>query len=85
MRAAIAAIRRRDPGRIIVAVPVASRSAMLSLYGLVDEVACLAVPEEFRGVGAFYQDFHQLTDREVINLLAGYSPRPAGVKVHQTK
>ncbi|MGD0634122.1 MAG: phosphoribosyltransferase family protein [Beijerinckiaceae bacterium] len=77
IEAAIAAVRRRAPERIVVAVPVASRSAALVLHGLVDEVVCLAAPENFGGVGQFYRDFHQLSDQEVVDLLAGYAPTGA--------
>lgn len=77
MEAAIAAVRRRAPKRIVAAVPVASRSAALMLHGLVDEVVCLAAPEDFGGVGEFYRDFHQLSDQEVVDLLAGYAPSGA--------
>ena len=74
MEAAIAAVHRRAPKRIIAAVPVASRSAAMKLHGLVNEVVYLAAPEDFGGVGEFYRDFHQLSDQEVVDLLAGYAP-----------
>jgi putative phosphoribosyl transferase len=77
MEAAIAAIRKRSPLRVVVAVPVASRSAIVTLNGLVDEVICLVAPEDFGGVGAFYRDFHQLSDSEVVDLLAGYASSSA--------
>jgi erythromycin esterase-like protein/predicted phosphoribosyltransferase/dienelactone hydrolase len=74
MEAAIAAVRRRDPQRLIIAVPVASQSAAFTLHALADEVVCLAAPRNFGSVGEFYHDFHQLTDREVVDLLAEYAP-----------
>jgi len=77
MEAAIAAIRKRSPLRVVVAVPVASRSAIVTLNGLVDEVVCLVAPEDFGGVGAFYLDFHQLSDSEVIDLLADHASAAA--------
>lgn len=70
MRAAIVAIQRRAPMRVIVAVPVAAPEAVRELSALVDDFVCLAAPESFRGVGACYRDFHQLDDGEVIALLA---------------
>jgi putative phosphoribosyl transferase len=76
MRAAIAAARRRAPQRIIVAVPVASPQAASELGELADDVVCLATPDDFFGVGAFYRDFHQLTDKEIVDLLAGYPAMP---------
>jgi predicted phosphoribosyltransferase/pimeloyl-ACP methyl ester carboxylesterase len=72
MAAAIAAVRRRAPGRIVVATPVASPSAAAMLRGLADEFICLSTPENFAGVGQFYDDFHQLTDEEVVNLMKDF-------------
>jgi putative phosphoribosyl transferase len=70
MRAAIAAVRRRKPRRIVVAVPVAAPDTAADLRALADEVVCLASPPSFRAVGAYYRDFHQLDDEEVTALLA---------------
>jgi putative phosphoribosyl transferase len=58
---------------VVVAVPVASQSAAITLRDDVDEVVCLAAPEYFGGVGEFYRDFHQLSDSEVVDLLAEYA------------
>jgi predicted phosphoribosyltransferase/dienelactone hydrolase len=77
MEAAIKAIRRRAPLRVVVAVPVASRAAVTALHEQVDEVVCLGTPENFGGVGAFYRDFHQLSDSEVVNLLAKHASTAA--------
>lgn len=71
IRAAIAAVRRRSPLRIVVAVPVASRDTVAELSAVVEEIICLAAPADFRAVGYHYDDFHQLDDKEVISLLAG--------------
>lgn len=70
MRAALRATRQRGPARLVLAVPVASPSALASLRSEVDEVVCLTCPEGFRGVGQFYDDFRQVTDDEVVALLA---------------
>lgn len=69
MRAAIAALKKSEPGRIVVAVPVAPPSAVEELEREVDEVLCLFTPEPFDGVGRWYQDFSQTTDQEVRTLL----------------
>ncbi len=69
MKAALIALRRRGASRIVIALPVAPESALGELSGLADEVICLLPVHEFRGVGAFYRDFHQLTDEETIGLL----------------
>lgn len=62
----IRVLRKSDPDKIIIAVPVASESAMETLSKQADEVIALVVPEEFYGVGAFYEDFSQVSDDEVI-------------------
>jgi len=69
MRAAIAALKKLEPGRIVVAVPVAPPSAVEELKQEVDEVVCIFTPEPFDGVGRWYQDFSQTTDQEVRDLL----------------
>jgi len=70
MRAAARALRREGPARVIAAVPVGSPEACAALRDEVDEVVCLATPEDFDAVGAFYQDFRQTQDSEVERLLA---------------
>lgn len=69
MRAAIAALKNLGPDRIVVAVPVAPPSTINELFREVDEVVCILTPEDFRGVGRWYQDFSQTTDQEVRSLL----------------
>ncbi len=62
-------LRKRKPGKIIIAVPVASRSAINTLAKEVDEIVVVYVPDQFYGVGAFYEDFEQVSDEEVIYYL----------------
>jgi len=69
MRAAVQALRQRHPERIVVAVPAAAPSVCREFEAQVDEVICLITPEPFFGVGAWYEDFSQTTDREVRTLL----------------
>lgn len=69
MRAAIEAIRTRDPKRVVVAVPTASPSTCAALEEEVDEIVCLVTPESFQAVGQWYQDFAQVSDDEVSELL----------------
>ncbi|MEQ1607810.1 MAG: phosphoribosyltransferase family protein [Hyphomonadaceae bacterium] len=71
MRVAIAAIRRRKPLAVVVAIPVASREAVQAVAAEADQVICLATPADFSAVGSYYEDFHQLEDGEVVALLAG--------------
>jgi putative phosphoribosyl transferase len=69
MRAAIAAVRQRQPARVIVAVPVASPDTCDALRAEADEVHCTITPSVFFGVGQWYEDFAQTTDEEVRELL----------------
>ncbi len=70
MRAAVEAANAQHAGRVVVAAPVASRSAAAMLKEMVDEAALLEVPKSFVGVGMFYRDFSQTPDEDVQRLLA---------------
>ena len=70
MSAAVTALRRRDPRAIVVAAPVAARSACAALGRVADACICVAIPEPFYGVGQWYSDFEQTTDEQVRELLA---------------
>jgi predicted phosphoribosyltransferase len=65
MRAAVMALNKQGPERIVVAVPVASADTCTEFESLVDEVVCLYTPEPFMAVGHWYDDFTQTTDAEV--------------------
>jgi predicted phosphoribosyltransferase len=69
MRAAVRAVRKQGPKKIVVAVPVAAASTCEDLRSEVDELACLETPEPFLAVGRWYEDFSQTTDAEVRDLL----------------
>ena len=69
-RAAIASLRNRGPSRITLAVPIASAGAMADLCAAADKVVALNVPSPFVSVGAYYVDFRQTSDEEVMALLA---------------
>ncbi|NID14625.1 phosphoribosyltransferase family protein [Luteibacter yeojuensis] len=69
MRAALTAIRRHGPARLLAAVPVASADRLPSIRELADEVVCLSVPRHFRSVGEHYLSFPAVEDAEVIRLL----------------
>jgi putative phosphoribosyl transferase len=70
MIAAVAALRQLGAGRIVVAAPVIARSTFYLIHNAADEVAAVIAPEEFYGVGQWYEDFSQTTDEEVRQLLA---------------
>jgi predicted phosphoribosyltransferase len=67
--AAVRALKRRRAQRVIVATPVAPPDAIARLAAHADQVICLEQPEWFAGISAFYDDFHQLEDDEVVQLL----------------
>ena len=69
MRAAVEALRKLGPSRIVVAVPVAPPSTARKLATYADEVVCVLTPEPFDAVGRFYEDFRQTTDEEVCAIL----------------
>ena len=69
VRAALQALRRKRPARLILAVPVAPTDTIYELSQQVDDVVCLSQPGHFRSVGTYYDDFPQVDDDEVIALL----------------
>lgn len=69
MRVALRALRAQGPARLVMAVPVAPPDTLAELAAECDETVCLLVPEAFGAVGAFYRDFRQLDDAEVVALL----------------
>ena len=62
-------VKKEQPRKIVVAVPVAPPSAYDTVSSLVDEVVCLLVPIGFQAVGQFYEEFSQVSDEQVIELL----------------
>jgi putative phosphoribosyl transferase len=69
MRAAVAALRQRGVGRIVVAVPHAAHEACMELRQLADECVCCQTPSPYVAVGAWYESFPQTTDAEVTEIL----------------
>ncbi len=70
MRAALKGTRRRNPAKLVLAVPVAAPDTLEKLRPLVDEVVCPLTPEYLYAIGAHYADFTQVEDAEVIRMLA---------------
>jgi len=70
MRAAVAALRRLGPARIVVAVPLGAAETCAEFRDEADEAVCAEEPEPFYAVGSWYDDFTQTTDDEVRELLA---------------
>ena len=77
MLVAVNALRQKHPTKIVVAVPVAPHETCSLLREHADEAICYATPEPFGGVGAWYEDFSQVTDEEVRALLNQASLRRA--------
>lgn len=73
MRAAVAAVRRLRPSRVVVAVPVGAPDTCDQFRKIADEVVCVETPDPFFAVGSWYDDFSQTTDDEVRDLLAAHS------------
>lgn len=72
--AALRSLRRANPRRIILAVPVAPPDTVARLRDEVDELVCLLAPEPFYAVGQFYRDFEQTDDETVIALMRELAP-----------
>jgi predicted phosphoribosyltransferase len=70
MRAAVAAVRKVGPARVVVAVPVGAADTCDLLGEEADEVVCVREPEPFYAVGVWYENFAQTTDEEVRELLS---------------
>ena len=70
-RAALTAIRQQGASRVVLAVPVAPVETLAEMEAFADDIVCLVPAQRFGGVGAFYDDFHQLGDAETVALLAG--------------
>jgi predicted phosphoribosyltransferase len=68
-RAALRATRMRDPKKLVLAVPVAPADSLAELRSDADDVICLEQHEFFYAIGAYYADFSQVSDEEVIDIL----------------
>ena len=62
-------LRKNMPNKIVIAVPVASKKGFNKLLKEVDEIVTIQIPEIFHGVGEFYENFEQVSDKEVIYYL----------------
>jgi putative phosphoribosyl transferase len=75
-RAALRAVRAREPGKLVLAVPVGAPESVESLREEADEVICLLEPERMRAVGLWYEHFEPTSDAEIAKLLDGEIPDP---------
>ena len=69
MKAALKALRRRHPARLVLAVPVAPHDTLEALRAEVDQIVCLSQPFPFHAVGEHYADFDQVDDAGVMEAL----------------
>ncbi|HWW67803.1 MAG TPA: phosphoribosyltransferase family protein, partial [Solirubrobacterales bacterium] len=76
--AALRAVRRQEPRRVILAVPVCPPDSARRLREEADEVVCLQTPALLRGVGQWYRDFSQVSDDEVIETLSSFGSPTGG-------
>jgi putative phosphoribosyl transferase len=70
VRAAIGSIRAHRPKAIVLAVPVAAPDTVKALEAEVDRLVCLATPRDLHAIGLWYEDFGQVSDDEVVRILA---------------
>jgi putative phosphoribosyl transferase len=74
IRAALRATRMRKPEKLVVAVPVAPSDSLENLRGEADDIVCVERHKVFGAIGAFYADFQQVSDQEVIETLRRFAP-----------
>jgi putative phosphoribosyl transferase len=77
MHVAVAALKEKQPAHVVVAVPVAAQETCSEFQGEVDRVVCAVTPEPFWSVGQWYDDFSQVSDEEVRDLLRRAANLPA--------
>jgi len=75
IRAALRATRMRNPQRLVLAVPVAPTESLAELQDEADDLVCLENHEMFGAIGYYYDDFRQVADEDVIEILARFSTR----------
>jgi putative phosphoribosyl transferase len=84
IRAALRAIRMRNPKRLVLAVPVAPTDGLAELQDEADDVVCLESHEPFGAIGYYYDDFRQVSDEEVIDILRRFSPQRSHISMRTT-
>ena len=68
-RASLESVRKRRPGLLVAAAPVAARDSAAMLKAFADDVVFLSTPAAFGAVGAWYQNFNQVNDEEAAAVL----------------
>lgn len=80
MIGALDALRKTEPQKLVIAVPIASQRALAEVERHADEVICLSSPSHFRAVGQYYEDFSQVSDAEVAQILGDESTGVSGFR-----
>jgi putative phosphoribosyl transferase len=83
IRAALRATRMRKPKKLVVAVPVAPTESRVELRGEADDIVCVEWHKCFGAIGAYYADFQQVSDQEVIETLKRFAPAKSPTAVRQ--
>jgi putative phosphoribosyl transferase len=84
-RAALRATRMRNPNKLVLAVPVAPTDSLATMREEADEVVCLEDYDSFGAIGFYYSDFRQVSDQEVISIMARFpAPTPGRAKAPAT-
>lgn len=76
MLAALHVVRAEKPHELIVAVPVASPDRLHDVAQWCDKIVCVMTPDNFWAIGQFYEDFSQIDDAEVLELLRSFASGP---------
>ena len=86
MHAALKAVKKQTPTRLVMAVPVAPADTLNEFRPWVDEIVCVLTPTRFYSLGMWYQEFPQVSDEEVCRLLddAAQPYRPAQIPGEHT-
>jgi predicted phosphoribosyltransferase len=74
MRAALHALKAHGPARLVLAIPVAPEDTLATMRREADDVVCLEAHALFGSIGAYYDDFHQVPDAEVVAALREAAP-----------
>lgn len=75
MQAAIWAIRKENPAKVVLAVPVGPQDSIMKLSGDADETVCMRTPFDFQALGRFYLEFPQVEDEQLLAILDAESKR----------
>jgi putative phosphoribosyl transferase len=84
VRAALESLRMVEPSRLVLAIPVIDRNIAATLSAQVDELVALEEVDDLWAVGAWYQRFEPVSDREVLALMARHSNQSLEI-VHEAK